>query len=140
MFQHLLLPVDLTNKHAKVVQTAMGFAQQPGVRVTLLHIIEVIPGLSRDEDRAFYDRLEANAQKHIDKIGQGLAAKNVSWQGVILYGQRVQEIVRYAQENRAELILLTSPTFDAAHPALGWASMSFKISVLSPIPVLLVKG
>jgi hypothetical protein len=52
----------------------------------------------------------------------------------------VQEIVRYAQDNQADLILVTSPTFDPAHPSVGWGSMSFKISVLSPVPVLLIKA
>ena len=140
MFKCLLLPLDLTDKHDKVVQTAAELAIQSGGSVTLLHVIELIPGLSREEDRAFYDRLEKSAQKHLDRIAQSLAAKQVPHHSAILFGHRVQETVRFAQEKNSDLIVLTSPTFDPAQPAVGWASLSFKISVLSPVPVLLVKG
>jgi hypothetical protein len=54
MFKRLLLPVDLTDKHASVVATAADLAQHAGGSMTLLHVIELIPGLSREEDRDFY--------------------------------------------------------------------------------------
>jgi nucleotide-binding universal stress UspA family protein len=140
MFKRLLLPLDLTTKHDKVVQTAAGLAKQSGGSVTLLHVIELIAGLSRDEERAFYDRLHKKAQQHLDRIGQTLAAQKVSWQAEIQYGHRVQETIRYGHEKNCDLILLTSPTFDPAQPGVGWGSLSYKIGVLSPIPVLLVKA
>jgi nucleotide-binding universal stress UspA family protein len=139
MFKRLLLPLDLTDKHVKVVETAAQLAKQSAGSVTLLHIVETIPGLSLEEDEAFYDRLQRSAQQHLDKLGQTFAARQIPWQAVIQFGHRVQDIVRYAQENQIDLILLTSPTFDPVHPGLGWGSLSFKISVLSPVQVLLVK-
>jgi nucleotide-binding universal stress UspA family protein len=140
MFKRLLLPVDLTDKHASVIATAADLAQQSGGSVTLLHIIELIPGLSREEDRNFYDRLEKAAQTHMDRIGQAFAARKLACQSALRFGPRVQETVRFAHEQQSDLILLTAPTFDPAHPTVGWGSLSFKISILSPAPVLLVKG
>ncbi len=140
MFKRLLLPVDLTDKHAGVIATAADLAQQSGGSVTLVHVIELIPGLSREEDRAFYDRLEKTAQAHMDHLGQALTARKIAWQAALRFGHRVQETVRFAQEQHSDLIVLTAPTFDPAHPTVGWGSLSFKISVLSPAPVLLVKA
>jgi nucleotide-binding universal stress UspA family protein len=140
MFKRLLLPLDLTDKHDKAVQTATELAMQSGGSVTLLHVIELIPGLSPEDDRAFYDRLEKSAQKHLDRVAQALAAKQVPCHAAILYGHRVAEAVNFAQEKNSDLILLTSPTFDPEQPGVGWGSLSFRISVLSPVPVLLVKG
>jgi nucleotide-binding universal stress UspA family protein len=140
MFKRLLLPVDLTDKHGSVIATAADLAQQSGGSVTLLHVIELIPGLSREEDRAFYDRLEKAAEAHMDRIGKTLAARKIAWQAALRFGPRVQETVRFADEEKCDLILLTAPTFDPAHPTVGWGSLSFKISILSPAPVLLVKG
>jgi nucleotide-binding universal stress UspA family protein len=140
MFKRLLLPLDLTDKHGQAVHTAAELAKQWGGSVTLLHVVELIPGLSREEDRAFYDRLQRAAQQHMDKIAQALAAQKVAHQSAILFGHRVEEAVRFAAEKQCDLIVLTSPTFDPAQPALGWGSLSFKISVLAPIPVLLVKA
>jgi nucleotide-binding universal stress UspA family protein len=139
MFKQLLLPVDLTDKHSRVVQTAAEMVKQRGGSITLFHVVELIPGLSREEDHSFYDRLERDAQRHLDKIGQSMDAHQVRWQTVIQFGNRVQETLRFAEENHVDLILLTAPTFDAAHPGVGWGSLSFKISMLSPIRVLLVK-
>jgi nucleotide-binding universal stress UspA family protein len=140
MFKRLLLPLDLTDKHGPAVKTAMEMAKQSGGSVTLLHVIELIPGLSREEDPAFYDRLEKQAQKHLDRIAKTLTAQSIPVQVAVTFGQRLQDTVRHARENQADLIVLTSPAFDPAHPAVGWGSLSFKVSLLSPAPVLLVKG
>jgi nucleotide-binding universal stress UspA family protein len=140
MFKRLLLPIDLTDKHAKVVATAAEMAKQSGGSVALLHVVELIPGLSRDEDRAFYDRLEKQARTHMDRIGQALTAQKVTWKAELRFGPRVQETVRFANEEQCDLIILTAPTFDPSHPTLGWGSLSYKISMLSSAPVLLVKS
>ena len=140
MFKRILLPVDLTDKHTKAIATAADLAQQSGGSVTVLHVIELIPGLSRDDDRAFYDRLEQAAKKHIDRIGQALSARKISWQAALRFGHRVQETAAFAGAEKCDLIVLTAPTFDPAHPSVGWGSLSFKISVLAPAPVLLVKS
>jgi nucleotide-binding universal stress UspA family protein len=103
-------------------------------------VVELIPGISRDEDRAFYDRLQKAAEHHLSQIGESLAAKKVPHHSAIVFGHRVEESIRFVAEKQCDLIVMTSPTFDPAQPALGWGSFSFKISVLSPAPVLLVKG
>jgi hypothetical protein len=59
---------------------------------------------------------------------------------VIAFGNRVEETARCAVQNHCDLVIVTAPAFDAANPAVGWGSMSYKISVLSPTPVLLVKS
>lgn len=139
MYKRLLLPIDLTDKHGGVVAAAIELAQQWGSSVTLLHVIELIPGLSRHEEHAFYDRLEKMARAHIERVGQALTARKVAWQPALCFGQRVQETVRFAQEEQCDLIVVTAPSFDPAHPTAGWGSLSFKISMLSAAPVLLVK-
>jgi nucleotide-binding universal stress UspA family protein len=140
MFKRLLLPLDLTEKHANAVATAAELATQSGGNVTLLHVIELIPGLSREEDPAFYGRLEQAGKAHLDKIGAAFAKKKIPWQAALIFGHRVEATVRYAKEKGSDLLVLTSPTFDPTNPTVGWGSLSFKVSVVSPTPVLLVKG
>ncbi len=57
----------------------------------------------------------------------------------IRFGQRVGEIVGYAREAGTDLIVLTTPPFAPENPTAGWGSMSYKVSLFSPCPVLLVK-
>jgi nucleotide-binding universal stress UspA family protein len=140
MFKRLLLPLDLTAKHTQAVATAVELAAQSAGSVILLHVIELIPGLSRQEDPAFYGRLVEMAQTHLDNIGPAFAERQIPCQALIAFGNRVEETVRCATQNHCDLIVMTAPVFDAANPAVGWGSLSFKISVLAPTPVLLVKS
>jgi hypothetical protein len=61
VFKKILLPVDLTDKHLPALDVAADLAKQSGGEVLLLHVIEVISGLSMEEERDFYGRLEKRA-------------------------------------------------------------------------------
>jgi nucleotide-binding universal stress UspA family protein len=138
MFQKILLPVDLSNRHAQALQAAAALAR-PGAEVVLLHVIEIIPGLSLEEEKDFYQRLEKAARRHLAQLGKQLEQGGVTWRAETIYGQRGPDILRYAGETGTDLILLTSPRPDPAHPAAGWGSLSHKVGLLSSCPVLLVK-
>ena len=107
--------------------------------MVLLHVIEVIAGVSMVEEKEFYARLEKAALKHLKRLGSRLNAQKVPWRAEILYGSRGPEIVRYADKARADLIVLTAPRLDPRKPGSSWGSLSYKVGFLSPCPVLLVK-
>jgi hypothetical protein len=54
-------------------------------------------------------------------------------------GNRAREIVRFASDSGSDLIVLTAPNFDPENPAQGWGSMAWRVTLLSPCPVLLAK-
>jgi nucleotide-binding universal stress UspA family protein len=139
MFMKILVPLDRGDKHRPALQIAAELARQSKGEITLLHVIEVIPGLSMDEERTFYDRLDRSARKHLERLGAALTEQQISWQVKVIFGTRALEIARYAGENGSDLMVLSSPAPDPANPAAGWGSLSFKMSLLSPCPVLLVK-
>jgi universal stress protein A len=139
MFKSILLPVDLTDRHQRVLAVAAELAAQSGGEVTLLHVIETIAGASMEEEKGFYGRLERAAQSHFDRLGKQLGEGNTSWRAVVRYGNRAHESVRYAAEAGIDLIILTAPRLDPAAPSVDWGSMSYKIGMLSQCPVLLVK-
>jgi universal stress protein A len=139
MFTKILLPVDLSDRHAQALEAAANLAKQSGGTVTLLHIIEVIAGLTMDEEKNFYRRLEKSARDHLARLAEQLKRQPIAWQMEILYGHRAPEVVRYAIEKGMDLIVLTSPRIDPNNPGVGWGSLSYKISILSQCPVLLVK-
>ena len=137
MFRKILLPVDLTDKHRHALEAAADLARQSGGEVILLHIIEIIPGLAMEEEKPFYARLEKTARKHLGALGARL--KEARWQAEVRFGTRGPDIIRYAAEVGADLIVLTSPPFDPQRPAAGWGSLSHKLGMLAACPVLLVK-
>ena len=93
-------------------------AQSKGT-VTLLHVIETIAGLSLEEERDFYDRLEETARGRLDRLGKELEKQKVPWKAEIVCGHRVPECVRHPADTNADLIILTAPKIDPANPAAG---------------------
>lgn len=138
MFRNVLVPVDLTDTHQRTLEIAAELAQGGG-RVTLLHVVEVIPGLSFDEERDFYERLAGTAREHLNRLGRQIEQRQVPWRAEVVFGNRVAEDVRHAVEAKADLIALTSHRIDPQQPGAGWGTLSHKIGILAPCPVLLVK-
>jgi nucleotide-binding universal stress UspA family protein len=139
MFKKILVPVDLTDKHQRTVDLAAAMAAQAGGEVTLLHVIELIPGLGMEEERPFYDRLERMARKHFEHFIPKLTQRKVPWHTQVLYGPRASSVVRHAMESGTDLIVVASHAIDLNNPAVGWGTVSYQISILSQCPVLLVK-
>jgi universal stress protein A len=139
MFRKILLPLDLTDKHEGALRRAQELVSPAGGEITMLHVVERIPGLEAQEDKEFYGRLEKSARKHLQRLGRQVSAGVNPAQIETRLGNRAGEVVRFAQEAGCDLIVLTCPKFDPESPALSWGSMSWKISLLANCPVLLVK-
>jgi nucleotide-binding universal stress UspA family protein len=138
MFQRILVPVDLTDRHGPTLELAARLASSGG-EVIVLHVIEVVRGLTREEDSGFYRRLEEKGKRHVDKLVEALRAKQVTARGQVLYGDRVGEIVGFASREKADLVTLASHAADLARPWTGLGSLSYQVGHLAACPVLLVK-
>jgi nucleotide-binding universal stress UspA family protein len=139
VFRRILVPVDLSDTHQQAIDIAAQLANEGGGQVTLLHVVEVIPGLWVEGERDFYDRIEAAARDHLARLGRRLEEMHVPRREEIIFGNRAEEIVRYAMEMGIELIVLSSHRIDLKNPGAGWGTLSYKIGILSQCPVLLVK-
>ena len=139
MFHRILLPVDLTAKHQRAVDVAADLAMQGDGDVTLLHVIAEIRGISKSDEPDFFRRLETSAENALEAIAQRLGKRDIACQRLIRYGDRVREVVRHAKSWKSDLIIVTGPRFDSKNPSPSWASLSWKIGMLAPGPVLLVK-
>jgi nucleotide-binding universal stress UspA family protein len=139
MFKNLLLPADLTDKHEQALQLAAELAAAGQGIVTLLHIVEEIHGMSQQEEKPFYERLERIARRHLQTLGKVFDERKIPWQIEVCCGRRAQDTVRVASEKQVDLIILTSPRYDPDNPRQSWGSLSYPITFLAPCPVLLVR-
>jgi nucleotide-binding universal stress UspA family protein len=57
MFAHILVPIDLSHRNERTLRLAVGLARITQSRVTLLHVIQGISGVSTRELRNFYKTL-----------------------------------------------------------------------------------
>lgn len=139
MFRRILVPVDFSRKTLSAVRTAGRLAQSLAAEVTLLHVIERI-----DDDsialQKFYRQLEQNARHNMRPLVEELARKKVPVNSEILYGNRVAEIVRFAEDSRTDLIVMSSHKLPVRRPTVeSWGTISYKVGILSRCPLLLVK-
>jgi nucleotide-binding universal stress UspA family protein len=139
MFKKIVLPVDLSNRHGPALEIGKTLAKQNRGEIVLLHVIELIAGLSMREEKDFYRKLEKVAEARLKKLEARLGIGKVRHSRRILFGHRGPTIIKYAKEIRASLIVLTAPQVDLKNLSVGWGSLSYKVSILARCPVLLVK-
>lgn len=137
MFEHVLVPVDLTDRNLRALRIAAELAGEDG-EVTLLHVIETLD-LPFDELEDFYQRLHDRAQGEMDRMAEPVSVSGVSIVQRISYGSRLREILAYAAENGSELIVMSSRRLDPQQAPTGFATLSHQVAMLSQVPVLLVK-
>ncbi len=92
MFRKILVPVDLTDRHGLALKIATHLAGPNQAEVTLVHIIELIHGVSREDDSEFYERLEKTASERMDAQVATLGESGPIRRRVILYGERLAEL------------------------------------------------
>jgi nucleotide-binding universal stress UspA family protein len=139
MFKNILVPTDLSPKSAKALQIAVDMADSEGSRITLLHVIETIEDSETDEFKSFYDRLASKARIKMQKMILQPPAKKLKIDNEIIFGNRVGEIVDFANNHAVDLIILGSHKLTKVDSVEGWATISYKVGILAPCPVMLVK-
>lgn len=139
MFDHFIVPVDLSDRNTAAIRTACELARPGKGFVTVLHVVEMLD-LPYEEISAFYDRLEARAAARLDEISRPLAEADVEFEQLVLFGDPAEEIVDFAAQATKSLIVLQSHRVDPAQPTVGWATLSYKVAILAESPILLVKS
>ena len=140
MFHKLLVPVDFTEKNDAALASALEIASgNDGAEVVLLHVIETIEHIDFEEMADFYRGLESRAAARLFAIEEKLTQANVRVRHEIVYGKRAETIVRYAEEQGTDLLILSSHKVDREHPALGIGTLSYRVAIVARCPVLLVK-
>ena len=139
MFQHILVPTDFSENSGRTLEIAVNMAKHSQGQVSLLHVIKLIPNTTFDEFADFYQKLEDRAQQELKKLIKPYQHGPVKVEPNLLYGDRVQEILRFTTDQNIDLIVMDSHRIDLANPAQGWGTISYKVSVLAQCPIMLIK-
>ena len=139
MFNSILIPTDFSGKDSHAIDIARELCSPDNGRITLLHVIEIIANTTLEEFDDFYRELEDRALKHLTRLANSHEKDLFTIDNRITYGNRAQEILRFAEENAIDLIIMTSHKIDIEDRAQGWGTISYKVGILSQCPVMLVK-
>jgi universal stress protein A len=139
MFKRILVPLDLSGRNERTLDTARELAQLHHARVTLLHVVQQIPDVATSELRGFYRRLERMSARRLGHIAERFAARGLGVAVAVCIGEPAREIVKTAASKKIDLIVMGSHKVRPGPPANGWGTTSYKVGIFCQCPVLLVK-
>lgn len=111
-YQHILLAVDFGEHIEQVVERATDLVERYRARLTLLHVVENIPitdagyGPIVPFDIDLTEQLVEAAQQRINRLADQLNLPKE--QSLVEVGSPKAEIIRVAEENRVDLIVVGS--------------------------------
>ncbi len=140
MFKCILVPTDLQENNRRALDMSVRMALLEQGHILLLHVIETIDDAGEGEFAEFYDRLKIRALETMDEMAAHYANQQVRIDRHIVFGKRVREIVDFAGEHQVDVIVLRSHKIDRTNPAEGWATISYRVAILAPCHVLMVKS
>lgn len=139
MFRHILIPVDLSERNKHALDFSVNLAILSQSKITLLHVIELISNTTYEEFADFYTTLQQQAVAKMRALTSPHQDTTVVINYQIAFGDRTREILRFADTEGIDLIVLNSHQIDPATPTQGWGTISYKIGILAQCPVLLMK-
>ena len=139
MFRQILVPTDFSKKHINPLEVAINIATTYESVIHLLHVVEMIADATFAEYADFYTKLEKGAQKQMITLIASQQERAVRIVPCIVYGNRVQEILKFIKEKKIDLVIMTSHTVEMSDPVQSWGTISYKVALLSDSPIMLVK-
>ncbi|HEY6952252.1 MAG TPA: universal stress protein [Bacteroidota bacterium] len=141
-FKKILVPTDYSELSLTAMDYAVSFSRMFGAQLFLLHTLDTIPVLAlhavdMTTETVIYET-EKNAKSDLHDFVRSKFGDIPNLVEVVRKGIAEHEIVRYAQEENIDLIIMaTHGRSGLAHVLMG--SVAEKVIQHSPVPVLAVK-
>lgn len=142
MYKKVLTPLDGSelSEHALEHLKAIALGRE-GLQVILLHVAYPSPHgtykFSTDSQFEQYEKAQVDAQHYLSEVAESLKKEGIAVETTIVYGQVAHEILKYVEENRVDLIVMS---IHGSSGAARWPVGSVADSILrhSTVPVLIV--
>src|SRR6516162_8873326 len=76
-FRHLMVPIDLSDRHERVLRMVRTLAAGRACRVTLFHVVQRVPAIAAAELDGFYRRLVKTADRRLRQTARTLAQHGI---------------------------------------------------------------
>jgi nucleotide-binding universal stress UspA family protein len=103
--ERILLPLDIRKCPLEVFSVVNGLAKQPGVTVTLLHVVTL--NIAAPE-KGVYEQLGREAHWHLERLARGCLRPGITTITRVRFGKPAEEILAEAADGNADLIVLAS--------------------------------
>ena len=135
-FTNIGVAIDLSEMDSKVLSHARTLAQQNSAHLVLIHVVEGVGGQIFGKNA--YDNEARDDMKHLEGHAKQLRTSGLEVQAVLGFGRISKEIVRIADEQKIDLLVM------GAHGHRGIKDIIFGTSITKvrhglKIPVLVVR-
>jgi len=127
----ILYCTDFSHNSEQARGYAISLAAEYRAELVLLHVAENAPNVARAE------KIITEHTHELDKLVSGTESKNLNLRSAVRFGKPYEEIVRYATEAQASLIIMTARGGDAVDRAV-FGSTTYRVIQLGPCPVLAI--
>ena len=146
----ILVPTDFSPNSEKALNYALRLARLAQGRLLLLHVFEVpefsglLPEASSwqldyQEIKKTFDSAIQQANDKLNQLARGVAEEKIKVEAKVCQGIPDEEIVKIAQEEEVDLIVITTHGYTGLkHFLLG--STAEKVVRIAPCPVLVVRA
>jgi universal stress protein A len=140
--QRFLVPVDFSEDANRAVEYAIDLASKLGARVTLLHVMQLLPLGSGDMGvtvpYTYIQDLKEEITSRMQASLERITAAGLEGEIAVVYGVPFQEILDTAKNQQVALIIMgTHGRTGLQHALMG--SVAEKVVRLAPCPVLVVR-
>ena len=140
--QRFLVPIDFSEYAHQALEYAIGLASKLEARVTLLHVIQILPlggvDMGMPLPYTYLQDLEAESTSSMRACLERVTAAGLEGEMVIVHGVPFQEIIETAKKHQVDLIVMGTHGRTGFHYLL-LGSVAEKVVRLAPCPVLVVR-
>lgn len=144
-FRRILCPIDFSRCSLGALPYACSLAQEADATLTLLHVIDIPPELREDAVVADFDidplraAAEAEARRRLRDVVPEEVRAYCSVHTNVLEGASYREVLRAADEERADLIVM-GVRGRGALDLLVFGSTTYRVVRAATCPVLIIRG
>lgn len=138
-YEHLLVPIDWSDRDQRALEAALEMAAQHQARTTLIYVIESIDAGDEEELKSFYAEVEDSVRERLQTLVRRFQQAGLMARPEIVVGHKARTIVQYTATESVDLIVMQSERVDLQHPEQGLSSLSHQVSLFCQCPVMLIK-
>ena len=142
-FKKILCPTDFSEPACKAIKAAGELAEKFSSELILMHVVGPVPvletptGLAGFDVAAYQQELSASADASLKSRLEKHIPESVNARTLVVHGEAAHEIVRVANEDSADLIVVST------HGESGWRRRIFgsvpeKVIRMANCPVLTI--
>lgn len=107
--RHILVPLDCSALAECIVPFAVGLAEVFSARITLLRVLEPLPGgMDQHVDPVEWEIARAEAHQHLSRLKDRLEVKDLRANVDLVEGRAAEQIILFAKQHGVDLIALSS--------------------------------